>query len=198
MLDVVLVFADERRRSAQIVPHGHPEEVQNQQIPLSRTQPCSSPYHLTVEASYLCRPEHYHAVARWTVPTFGQEHGVAQDRSRARLVEPFKRLFAVLARSVDFSRPRNQRCEFLRYADKRAEHYSLAIPCVDLYRCCYLLEIRLERFCDAVDLEVADRYLDIRHIDLKWKRKSRYRAQVTVLYGIFESVLVGDTVKDFG
>lgn len=65
---------------AQIVAVSVPQEVQQQKVVLSclGTEPGTTAYHLAVQAPHLCRTEYHNAVHRGTIPSFCQQHRIAE------------------------------------------------------------------------------------------------------------------------
>ena len=97
-------FTDQVCGVAQLVPLGMPQKVQEQQILFAGIQPGTTPDHLTVKASYLCRPQDYHTIHTRAVPALGQQHGITKDVVLP-LVKGFEDFCPVQAGSVDLRRP---------------------------------------------------------------------------------------------
>ena len=62
------------RRTAELVPFGVPEEIQQQEMVFTGSESGATAHHLAVQAPHLCRTEYHNAVHRGTIPSFSKQH----------------------------------------------------------------------------------------------------------------------------
>ena len=65
----ILIFADQMRRVAKLMPLRVPKEVQQQKLSLTGREARASTHHLSIQAADLRRPEHYDAIHRGAIPS---------------------------------------------------------------------------------------------------------------------------------
>lgn len=107
-----------------------PEEIEQQQLLFSGVQPCAAPHHLTVQRAYLRRPQHRDAVHLWTIPSFRQQHAVAQYvvSSMGKVVQHLRTIcaFPIYLRRTEAVALQNS-AEFLRGLDQRQKHHCFPL-----------------------------------------------------------------------
>ena len=192
------VLADQVRRAAQLVPVGHPQEIQQQQVGLAGGEPGAAPHHLAVQAAHLGGPQHHHAVHGRAVPALGQQHGIAEHVVLAG-AEVGQHFFAVGTLAVDLRRAEavgaQQVAEFLARPDEGQEHHRLAVFAAHGHLGGDLLQIRVQRGAEVGHGVVAAAHGHGCNIQLQRDGLGHDLAQIALLDGVGQLVLKGQAVE---
>ena len=135
----------------------HPQEIQEQQVVLSRGQPGPAPHHLAVQAAHLRRPQHHDAVHGRAVPAFRQQHAVAQHVVFPG-VKICQHFCPVRTFPVNLCRPEPTAVqdvpELLTGLYQRQEYHRLPVHAVFHHLICDLVQIRIQSGADLACLEI--------------------------------------------
>nr|DAE44311.1 MAG TPA: hypothetical protein [Caudoviricetes sp.] len=194
------VFADEIGRAAQLVPVGHPQKIEKQQVGFAFAQASAASDHLAVQAADFCGTQDNHAIHRRAVPALSEQHGVAEDIvfSGGEIVQ---HLAPVGALAVDLRSAEamgvEQIAEFLARLDERQENDGLPICAASSHFGGDLFEVGVQRGAEVSDCVISAAHAYCGDIQLQRNGLRHDLAQIALPDGIGQFVFVGQRVKYF-
>ena len=192
------VFADQIGRAAELVPVGHPEEIEQQQVAFARGKPGAAADHLAVQAADFGGAEDHHAIDGRTIPALGEQHRVAEDVVFSG-VEIGQYLLSVVALAVDLGGGEadcvEQIPELLARLDEGQKDDGLAAFAVGLHLGGDLGEVRVESRSQLAHGIVAAAESHARDVQLEGDGLGEDPAQVALSDGVGQLVLIGQRVE---
>lgn len=150
-------------------------------------------HHLAVQASDLCRAQDYDAVHAWTVPSLGQQHGVAQDVISSSL-KICQHLSPILALAVYLGCLESILVqdipELLAGLHQWKECHRLFIHAVVLHFFRYAAQVWIKRGSNIPRIKVSTLNAYAAHIDLERYRDRLDRRQAAFLYSLWKRVFI--------
>ena len=166
---------------------------------LAGREPHPASHHLLIKGADLGRPEDHDAVDGGTVPTFSEEHTVAENVVSAGL-KVSQHLRAVIAVAIHLGgvQPHvvQHRAELLRGGDERQEHHGLAAPAVVRHLAGNLLQVGFQGAADLTDSEVSVAHAHAADVQFKRDHLRLDRAEIALPDGLGHAVFVSLGVEE--